>query len=97
MALLDVLCGLEPCLTGMEACPTAHFFAREITAFGQDMQLIPPVYVTPYVKRQKMGWLPPSPDGIAMCQVRGVQRHEKERTAELAPVSTGHLGIVMEA
>ena len=29
----------------------------------------------------QMGWLPPSPDGIAMCQVGGVERHETERTA----------------
>lgn len=40
-----------------------------------------PEYVRPYVKAQKMGWLPPSPDGIAVCQGRGIQRHEKERTA----------------
>lgn len=40
-----------------------------------------PEYVRPHVKAQKMGWLSPSPDGIAMCQGRGVQRHEKERTA----------------
>lgn len=30
---------------------------------------------------REMEWLPPSPDGIAMCQGRGVQRHAKRRTA----------------
>jgi len=29
----------------------------------------------------EMGWLPPSPDGIAMCQDGGVESHEAERTA----------------
>lgn len=31
--------------------------------------------------RGEMGWLPPSPDGIAMCQDCGVERHAKRRTA----------------
>ena len=52
-ALLDVLGRLEPCLIGMEACPTSHFWAREIAALGHDVRLIPPAYVKPYVKRQK--------------------------------------------
>ncbi|TDQ53202.1 hypothetical protein EV658_14512, partial [Phaeovulum veldkampii DSM 11550] len=30
----------------------------------------------------EMGWLPPSPDGIAMCQDGGVESHEAERTAK---------------
>ena len=28
--------GLEPCLIGMEACATSHYWARELTKFGQD-------------------------------------------------------------
>jgi transposase len=35
--------GLPPCLVGMEACATAHFWAREIGAFGHDVRLMPPV------------------------------------------------------
>ena len=72
---------LPPCLVAMEACGGAHFWGREIGKLGHAIRLIPPAYVKPFVKRQKMGWLPPSPDGIAMCQGRGVQHHEKERTA----------------
>jgi transposase len=41
------------CLVGMEACGSAHYWAREITALGHDVRLIPPIYVRPFVKRGK--------------------------------------------
>jgi transposase len=41
------------CLVGMEACGSAHYWAREIRALGHDVRLIPPVYVKPFVKRGK--------------------------------------------
>jgi len=41
------------CLVGMEACGSAHYWAREISALGHDVRLIPPVYVKPFVKRGK--------------------------------------------
>ncbi len=47
--VLAFLAKLEPCLIGVEACPTSHFRAREITALGHEVRLIPPAYV----KRQK--------------------------------------------
>ena len=63
-SLLDVLGRLEPCLVGMEACPTSHFWAREIAALGHDVRLIPPAYVKPYVKRQKND----AADAEAICE-----------------------------
>jgi transposase len=42
---------LPPCLVGMEACSTAHHWARELSALGHDVRLMPPTYVKPYVKR----------------------------------------------
>ncbi len=42
-----------PCLIGMEACGTSHFWAREIAALGHEVRLMPPRYVKPYVKRNK--------------------------------------------
>jgi transposase len=48
----------------MEACATSHFWAREIAALGHDVRLIPPVYVKPYVKRQKND----AADAEAICE-----------------------------
>jgi transposase len=40
---------LPPCLIGMEACATAHHWARTLMALGHDVRLIPPAYVKPYL------------------------------------------------
>ena len=44
---------LPPCLIGMEACATAHHWARQLIEFGHEVKLMPPHYVKPYVKRGK--------------------------------------------
>ena len=44
---------LEPCLVGMEACASSHYWARELTRLGYRVKLMPPAYVKPYVKRGK--------------------------------------------
>lgn len=44
---------LDPCLIGIEACATAHYWARELRSLGHEVRLIPPQYVKPYVKRDK--------------------------------------------
>jgi len=41
------------CLVAMEACGSAHYWARSMQEFGHDVRLIAPVYVKPFVKRQK--------------------------------------------
>src|SRR5271156_5971323 len=45
--------GIAPCRVGMEACGSAHYWARELTAMGHEVVLIPPAYTKPYVKRGK--------------------------------------------
>ena len=55
---------LPPCLVGMEACATAHYWARAIAALGHDVKLMPPVYVKPYVKRGKND----AADAAAICE-----------------------------
>lgn len=44
---------LAPCVIGIEACATAHYWARELTALGHQVRLVPPSYVKAYVKRGK--------------------------------------------
>jgi transposase len=51
--VLDYFRSLPPSLVGMEACATAHHWARELMALGHDVRLMPPGYVKPYVKRNK--------------------------------------------
>ena len=53
-----------PCLVGMEACATAHHWAREIEALGHEVRLMPPRYVKPYVKRNKND----AADAEAICE-----------------------------
>jgi len=50
---LALLGKLPPCLVGMEACATAHHWAREVEKLGHTVRLIPPAYVMPFVRRQK--------------------------------------------
>ena len=47
---------LSPCLVGIEACASSHYWSRELQALGHTVRLMPPAYVKPYVKRQKT-WL----------------------------------------
>lgn len=43
----------EPSVVVMEACGSAHYWAREMTKLGHEVKLIAPRYVTPFVKRHK--------------------------------------------
>ena len=62
--LLTLFSELEPCLVGMEACATAHHWARRITALGHEVKLMPPAYVKAYVKRNKND----AADAEAICE-----------------------------
>jgi transposase len=53
-----------PCLVGMEACATAHHWARQLIEFGHEVKLMPPAYVKPYVKRGKND----AADAQAICE-----------------------------
>jgi transposase len=44
---------LPPCTVGVEACGTAHHWARVIGRYGHHVRLMPPAYVKPYLKRNK--------------------------------------------
>ena len=55
---------LPPCLVGIEACASSHYWSRELTALGHTVRLMPPAYVKPYVKRQKND----AADAEAICE-----------------------------
>jgi transposase len=54
----------SPCLIGMEACGTANHWARELTALGHTVRLIPPAYAKQYVRRNKND----AADAAAICE-----------------------------
>ena len=76
---------LPPCLVGMEACATAHYWARELTKLGHTVRLMPARDVKAYVKRNKND----SADAEAICEavrrptMRFVQVKSPEQQGQL--------------
>jgi transposase len=64
----------------MEACATAHHWAREIAALGHRVRLVPPAYVKPYVKRGKTDAA--DAEAIAEAVTRPTMRFVAVRTAD---------------
>src|SRR5690242_4544083 len=62
--VLPFFADLPSCLVGMEACGSAHHWARELIALGHEVRLLPPAYVKPYVKRGKTD----AADAAAICE-----------------------------
>lgn len=62
--MLDWFGKSPPCLIGMEACATSHYWARELTRLGHTVRLIPPSYVKAYVRRNKND----AADAAAICE-----------------------------
>ena len=44
---------VRPCIVAMEACGTSHYWGRVMEQLGHEVRLIPPIYVKPFIKRQK--------------------------------------------
>lgn len=79
---------IPPCLIGMEACATAHFWAREISALGHQVRLMPPSYVKAYLRRQKND----AADAEAICEAvtRPTMRFVPVKSAERQGVLVLH-------
>jgi transposase len=71
---------LAPCLIGMEACATAHYWARELTKLGHEVRLMPAKDVKAYVKRNKND----AADAEAICEAvrRPTMRFVPVKSAE---------------
>ena len=88
---------LDPCLVGIEACGTSHYWAREISKLGHEVRLMPPAYVKPYVKRGKTD----ASDAEAICEAvtrpnDAVRRDQVARAAGGAGAAP-HAGPVRQA
>ena len=62
--MLAFFTALPPCLVGMEACATSHYWARELTKLGHQVRLMPAKDVKAYVKRNKND----AADAEAICE-----------------------------
>jgi transposase len=71
---------LAPCLIGVEACATAHHWARELTKLGHEVRLMPAKDVKAYVKRNKND----AADAEAICEAvrRPTMRFVRVKSAE---------------
>jgi transposase len=58
------MANLPPCLVGMEACGSAHYWARKLQSFGHSVRLMAPQFVKPYVKTNKND----AADAEAICE-----------------------------
>jgi transposase len=86
--VLPFFAKLPACLIGIEACATAHYWARELGALGHQVKLIPPSYVKPYVKRQKND----AADAEAICEAvtRPTMRFVEAKSPEQQSVMVLH-------
>lgn len=62
--MLPFFANLQPCLIGLEACGSAHFWARKLQALGHTVRLMAPQFVKPYVKTNKHD----AADAEAICE-----------------------------
>ena len=81
---------LPGCLVGLEACATAHYWARELQAVGHEVRLMPAQYVKAYVKRNKND----AADAEAICEAvrRPTMRFVPIKTAEQQAALLVHRG-----
>jgi len=62
--VLEFFGTLSPCLIGIEACPSAHYWSRQLAVLGHTVRLMPPSYVKAYLKRSKND----ANDAAAICE-----------------------------
>ncbi len=94
--VLEFFRKLAPAKIGMEACGSAHYWARELKALGHDVVLLPPHYVKAYVKRGKSD----AADAQAICEamsrpsMRFVPAKSAERQAAQIRGHAAEFGLI---
>ena len=86
--VMKFFANLEPCLIGMEACGSAHYWARKLTELGHTVRLMAPQFVKPYVKTNKSD----RNDAEAICEAvaRPNMRFVPVKTGEQQAVLSVH-------
>jgi transposase len=86
--VLAYFSNLPQCLVGMEACASAHHWARELGALGNQVKLIPPQYVKPYVRGNKNDYN----DALAIAEavIRPQMRFVSVKTPEQQDIQALH-------
>ncbi len=86
--VLPFFTNLEPCLIGMEACGSAHHWARRLQALGHTVKFMAPQFVKPYVKTNKND----ARDAEAICEAvaRPNMRFVPLKTAESQAILAVH-------
>ena len=62
--MLEFFAAFPLCLVGIEACPSAHHWGRELQGLSHTVKLMPPSYVKAYLKRSKND----ANDAAAICE-----------------------------
>ena len=83
--VLPFFANLPPCLIGMEACASAHYWARKLQALGHTVKLMAPQFVKPYVKTNKND----AADAEAICEAVG------RPTMRFVPIKNGEQQAVL--
>jgi len=86
--LLKELANIRPCLIGMEACASSHYWARAISSLGHDVKLMAAQFVCPYRKNEKND----GNDAEAICEAvsRPNMRFVNIKTVEQQAILTVH-------
>jgi len=86
--VLGFFAGLAPCRVGLEACGSAHYWARELSGLGHEVKLVSPKDVKPYVRRNKTD----AADAAAICEAvsRPHMRFVPVKSAERQAVLSMH-------
>jgi len=83
--VLPFFANLPPCLIGMEACGSAHYWARKLNELGHTVKLMAPQFVKPYVKTNKND----AADAEAICEAAS------RPSMRFVPVKTGEQQAVL--